>query len=97
MNSNIKIVYKPWGKEHWLELNSKYCYKRIYINAGHRTSYQYHNFKIETNYLISGKAMVWLENDDGIIENYVIYNCFLRNWNTLRIFDASYRKTKMDF
>lgn len=64
----MKIVTKPWGKEEWLELNEKYCYKRIYINAGYKTSYQYHNFKYETNYIISGEAEVWLENDEGIVE-----------------------------
>ena len=64
----MKTVIKPWGKEVWLELNDRYCYKRIYINAGYKTSYQYHNFKIETNYIISGEAEVWLENDEGIVE-----------------------------
>lgn len=67
-----KTVYKPWGKEVWLELNDKYCYKRIYINAGHRTSYQYHNHKIETNFLISGQAEVWLENDEGAVEKFIM-------------------------
>ena len=33
----MKTVHKPWGKEIWLELNDKYCYKRIYINAGTKT------------------------------------------------------------
>lgn len=64
----MKIVYKPWGKEEWLELNDYYCYKRIYINRGHRTSYQYHEKKIETNYLIFGNAEIWLENDEGVVE-----------------------------
>ena len=64
----MKTVYKPWGKEVWLEHNEYYCYKRIYINKGHRTSYQYHNEKVETNYIISGNAEVWLENDNGIVE-----------------------------
>ena len=64
----MKVVSKPWGKEIWLELNDKYCYKRIYINAGTRTSYQYHEKKLETNYIIKGKAEVWLENDKGVIE-----------------------------
>jgi NDP-sugar pyrophosphorylase family protein/mannose-6-phosphate isomerase-like protein (cupin superfamily) len=64
----MKIVYKPWGKEEWLEQNEFYCYKRIYINKGYRTSYQYHNEKVETNYIISGKAEVWLENDNGVVE-----------------------------
>ena len=68
----MKIVHKPWGKEEWLELNEKYCYKRIYINAGHKTSYQYHNFKRETNYLISGTAEIWLENDEGIVEKRIM-------------------------
>ena len=64
----MEIVYKPWGKEEWLEKNEFYCYKRIYINKGHRTSYQYHEKKVETNYIISGHAEVWLENNDGIVE-----------------------------
>jgi NDP-sugar pyrophosphorylase family protein/mannose-6-phosphate isomerase-like protein (cupin superfamily) len=64
----MKIVYKPWGKEEWIEQNEYYCYKRIYINSGYKTSYQYHNEKIETNYIISGKAEVWLENDNGVVE-----------------------------
>jgi len=64
----MKIVYKPWGKEEWLEQNEYYCYKRIYINKGHRTSYQYHNEKLETNYIISGNAEIWLENENGVVE-----------------------------
>ena len=66
-----KVVFKPWGKEVWLELNEKYCYKRIYINAGYKTSYQYHHYKRETNYIISGEAEIWLENDQGIIEKKI--------------------------
>jgi mannose-6-phosphate isomerase len=63
-----KTVVKPWGKEVWLELNDHYCYKRIYINAGTRTSFQYHHKKSETNYIIKGEAEVWLENEQGIVE-----------------------------
>jgi len=68
----MKTVSKPWGKEIWLELNDKYCYKRIYINAGTRTSYQYHENKLETNYIIDGEAEVWLEDDNGIVEKKVM-------------------------
>lgn len=64
----MKTVLKPWGREEWIELNEKYCYKRIYLNKGYKTSYQYHNFKRETNYIISGEAEIWLENDEGIVE-----------------------------
>ena len=70
--SKCKTIHKPWGKEEWLELNDKYCYKRIYVNAGTKTSFQYHEKKLETNYLIEGKAELWLENDEGIIEKTII-------------------------
>jgi NDP-sugar pyrophosphorylase family protein/mannose-6-phosphate isomerase-like protein (cupin superfamily) len=68
--NNKKIVEKPWGREIWLELNDKYCYKRIEIKAGFKTSYQIHNFKLETNYIIKGNAEVWLENDNGIVDKF---------------------------
>lgn len=68
----MKTVFKPWGKEEWLELNDRYCYKRIYINAGYKTSYQYHEFKRETNYIISGEAEIWLENDEGVVEKKIM-------------------------
>ena len=68
----MKTVIKPWGKEVWLELNEKYCYKRIYIDAGYKTSYQYHEKKRETNYIIDGTAEVWLENDNGIVEKKIM-------------------------
>jgi mannose-6-phosphate isomerase-like protein (cupin superfamily) len=57
-----KLVLKPWGKEVWLCLCDEYCYKRIYINAGHKTSLQYHKEKKETNYIISGVARVFWKN-----------------------------------
>jgi NDP-sugar pyrophosphorylase family protein/quercetin dioxygenase-like cupin family protein len=68
----MKVVHKPWGKEEWLELNDAYCYKRIYINAGYKTSYQYHEFKRETNYIIEGTAEVWLENEGGVVEKKIM-------------------------
>jgi len=68
----MKVVHKPWGKEEWLELNDAYCYKRIYINAGYKTSYQYHEFKRETNYIIEGTAEIWLENEKGIVEKRIM-------------------------
>ena len=68
----MKVVHKPWGKEEWLELNDRYCYKRIYINAGYKTSFQYHLQKRETNYIIDGTAEIWLENDKGEIEKKIM-------------------------
>ena len=67
-----KIVQKPWGKELWIELNEKYCYKQIHINAGTRTSFQYHEQKLETNFIAAGKAEIWLENDEGVVEKKIM-------------------------
>ena len=69
----MRTIYKPWGKEEWLELNSHYCYKRIYINAGYKTSYQYHLKKYETNYLISGTAELWLEDEHAGVNKTIIH------------------------
>lgn len=67
----MKTIIKPWGKEEWLELNESYCYKRIYINEGYKTSFQYHNYKKETCYIIAGQAEIWLENDQGVVEKTI--------------------------
>ena len=67
-----KIVTKPWGREEWLALNDVYCYKRLYINKGFKTSLQYHKLKRETNYIISGTAEVWLQNKAGEVEKKVM-------------------------
>jgi len=58
----MKTVKKPWGEETWLELNEHYCFKKIWINAGCRTSLQYHVRKHETNYVFEGTARITLEN-----------------------------------
>lgn len=68
----MKTINKPWGKEIWLELNDKYCFKQICINAGYRTSFQYHEKKLETLYLTEGTAEVWLDNDAGVLEKKIM-------------------------
>lgn len=52
----MERVNKPWGHEEWLELNDKYCYKRIFFKAGNRCSLQYHEKKLETIYVESGEG-----------------------------------------
>lgn len=56
----MKTVKKPWGEECWLHLNTHYCFKRITLRAGHKTSLQYHREKLETNYIAEGEALVTL-------------------------------------
>jgi len=62
-----QITIKPWGKEIVLQANRYYAYKRIYINAGEKTSYQVHKWKTETNYIISGTAEIWEEDVNGVV------------------------------
>ena len=64
-------VDKPWGFEKWMELNEFYAYKLIHMKAGNRSSLQWHEKKIEANYVIDGKAEVLLENDEGELESFI--------------------------
>ena len=50
-----KIVIKPWGEEVWICVNEHYALKKITLLKGHRTSLQYHDYKVEHSYLLSGK------------------------------------------
>lgn len=56
-----RIIEKPWGSETILGYTSSYCFKRIIINKGHATSLQYHELKEETNFLVSGRAKIWIK------------------------------------
>lgn len=62
-------IAKPWGEEviftpRWLGRTGKI----ISIKAGKRLSFQYHDAKEETMALLSGEALIWLENAGGGIE-----------------------------
>lgn len=52
--SEHRIIEKPWGREEVVEINDKYMVKKLTMWAGHRCSLQYHNFKKETIYVLSG-------------------------------------------
>ena len=68
--SNYKVI-KPWGYELWLELNEFYAFKVIHMEKGNQCSLQSHEYKIEANYVIEGKAEVLLENDNGEMESKI--------------------------
>lgn len=51
----IQIKPKPWGREIWFALTSKYAGKILEIERGHRFSLQYHKKKEETQLIIEGK------------------------------------------
>ena len=63
---DIKKVNKPWGHELWIasDLNNKtYAMKEIFIRTGFKTSFQFHEYKEECNYIISGTGTLLLSED----------------------------------
>ena len=50
----MQIIEKPWGKEELIEINDYYMVKKLTMWKGHRCSLQYHNYKQETIYVLSG-------------------------------------------
>lgn len=79
--SLAKVVKKPWGKEVWInyKMNEKigdeekrYVMKKLYINKGTKTSFQYHNKKVETNFILKGILEAWFELNNGDIEKKIL-------------------------
>ena len=57
---NAKVVIKPWGREVWINFKKgeeigdepkRYIMKKLYIKKGTKTSFQYHEHKVETNFI----------------------------------------------
>lgn len=65
----FKKVEKPWGREIWIAVNDNYALKDIEINKGTRSSLQYHNFKEEHIYIISGVAQCEEMIDGKLVTN----------------------------
>lgn len=79
--SLAKVVKKPWGKEIWInyKMNEKigdeekrYVMKKLYINKGTKTSFQYHHKKVETNFILKGTLEAWFELNNGDIEKKIL-------------------------
>lgn len=63
-----KKIEKPWGYEViFTPMHSPRLGKILFVLAGRRLSLQYHDAKEETLCLLSGKAVIWLENESGEI------------------------------
>lgn len=62
----VRRVEKPWGWEiHWTPDNKPYMGKILHINKGHRFSFQYHDKKLESWYLLNGKAKLIWDDENG--------------------------------
>ncbi len=64
---------KPWGYEVIWAKTAKYMGKLIHINAGHRTSKQYHRIKEETFYVLKG--ILYSYDSDGNITRVLPGGC----------------------
>lgn len=62
----MKVVNKPWGYEKWIT-EGRYVFKEIFMKKGNKSSLQYHNEKDETNFIVSGRALLTLG-----VKNYVL-------------------------
>jgi quercetin dioxygenase-like cupin family protein len=62
-------VEKPWGHEIIWAHAQQYVGKLIVIETGKRLSFQYHEAKDEWIYVLSGRLLLTLENDAGIVED----------------------------
>lgn len=71
---DIKKVNKHWGYELWIADGSQtpYASKRILFKAGNRTSLQVHEYKIETNYVLSGTGILHRSKEPLNIDQFLI-------------------------
>ena len=76
-----KVVTKPWGKEVWINYRKgenigdeekDYVMKKLYIVKDTKTSFQYHEKKTETNFLVSGVVEAWFESKPGHIDKKIL-------------------------
>ena len=58
-------VEKPWGHEIIWAHTGDYVGKLLHINAGQALSYQYHDKKEETIYVVSGTLHLHVSDDDS--------------------------------
>ncbi|KKS12979.1 MAG: hypothetical protein UU67_C0035G0006 [Candidatus Daviesbacteria bacterium GW2011_GWB1_41_5] len=70
VNTSVKVVKKPWGREEWLHHNDRYVMKKIVLRAGQRTSLQSHRVKHETNHIVSGKATLEIQDEQGVFQKF---------------------------
>ena len=73
MNTTKKIT-KHWGHELWIAdgIRTPYALKRILFKEGNRTSLQVHQYKFETNYVLSGTGKLYISKEAFDIDNFLI-------------------------
>lgn len=57
-----RVINKAWGYEKIIEQTDTHVVKHLFVKARHRLSKQYHMKKVETMFLVSGKARLLRED-----------------------------------
>ncbi len=63
-----RTIYRPWGSYTSLELGDNYQVKRINVNPGARLSLQSHRHRAENWIVISGEALVTVDDQQFIVK-----------------------------
>ena len=63
-------IDKPWGYELLWAHTADYAGKVLHIKKGHKLSLQYHERKVETMFLYSGRMLLVLEDDTGVLREH---------------------------
>jgi len=64
LDEDIPFVNKPWGYERIFADTPQYIGRYIFIEAGHKTSRQYHQLRDETVYVLGGPFHLEIGPDD---------------------------------
>ncbi len=67
-----EIKLKPWGREIWFAHTEKYAGKILEVTKGSRYSLQYHEKKIETQYVYSGKVKFTYGTDENNLQEKIL-------------------------
>ncbi len=63
----MEVGERPWGKYYVLEDKKTHKVKRIEVNPNQRLSYQYHHHRSEVWTIISGEALVILDDEEHFL------------------------------
>lgn len=67
-----KMLKKIWGSEEWIANTDKYCRKILNLNEGFRCSVHYHKNKDETFYILDGKVLIELWDEQENIKKIIM-------------------------
>ena len=65
------LIEKPWGSEEVIEINDQYMMKKLKMYKNHRCSLQFHNYKKETIYVLTGQLRIYTGETIGDLSSKI--------------------------